>query len=209
VVTISASYGAGGSVIGPMLARRLSLPFADRLLPAADVATRIAATEHLSQEERQQTARTGLLERLAFITSGLGMPVPNPIDLGGGVREQVEASIAALVASGGAVLLGRAGAVVLAQERRAYHVRLDGAESRRVAHGMAMEHLDEKEARARMNEADQARARYVSRVYGRDSNDPRLYHLMLDSTVLSTAVCVELLATAAEAFWARPASVGT
>ena len=209
VVTISASYGAGGSVIGPRLAGRLHLPFADRLLPAADVSARVAATEHLSEGERHQTARASLLDRLAYVTSGLGMPIPSPIDLGGGVREQVEASIAALVAAGGGVMLGRAGAVVLAGERRAYHVRLNGPESRRVAHGMAMQHLDEKEARARMREADQARSRYVSRLYGRDSNDPSLYHLMLDSTVLPTDVSVELLATAAEAFWARQPYAGS
>jgi cytidylate kinase len=208
VVTISATYGSGGSVIAPRLAERLGLPFADRLLPAADVAARVAATEHLSEEERTQTARSGLLDRLAHVTSGLGMPIPNPVDLGGGVREQVEASIAGLVAAGGAVVLGRAGAVVLAGNRRAYHVRLDGPEARRVARGMAIQHLDEREARARMTEADRARTRYVSRLYGRDSSDPRLYHLMLDTTVLPDDVCVALLATAAEAFWARPRDAG-
>src|SRR5260221_10160053 len=32
-VTIAATYGAGGSVIGPAIARRLKLPFVDRAIP--------------------------------------------------------------------------------------------------------------------------------------------------------------------------------
>jgi shikimate kinase len=34
VVTLSAGYGAGGSVIGPAVAERLGVPFLDRALPA-------------------------------------------------------------------------------------------------------------------------------------------------------------------------------
>ena len=34
IVTVSATYGSGGSVVAPQLAKRLGLPFADRLIPA-------------------------------------------------------------------------------------------------------------------------------------------------------------------------------
>ena len=33
LVALSASYGAGGSVIGPALAERLDVPFIDRAIP--------------------------------------------------------------------------------------------------------------------------------------------------------------------------------
>jgi shikimate kinase len=32
-VTIAATYGAGGSMIGPAVAKRLKLPFVDRAIP--------------------------------------------------------------------------------------------------------------------------------------------------------------------------------
>jgi hypothetical protein len=35
VVTLSASFGAGGSVIGPRVAEELGLPFLDRAIPVA------------------------------------------------------------------------------------------------------------------------------------------------------------------------------
>lgn len=203
ILTVSASYGAGGSIIAPRLAERLGLPFADRLLPAADVAERLRASEHLTERERDQTAKTGLLNRLAYVTGGLGMPVPTPIDVGEGLREQVEASIRQLVETAGAVLLGRAGSVVLAGHPRAYHVRLDGPEERRIAHAMTIQHTDEKTARQRMTDTDRARTRYVHRLYGIDVNDRRLYHLMLDPTVLEFDDSVAVVATAAESFWER------
>ena len=34
-VTVAATYGAGGSVIAPAVARRLELPFIDRAIPVA------------------------------------------------------------------------------------------------------------------------------------------------------------------------------
>ena len=203
ILTVSATYGANGSIIAPRLAERLGLPFADRLLPAVDVAERARASEHLSDAERDQTAKTGLLNRLAYVTGGLGMPVPTPIDVGEGVREQVEASIQQLVEGPGVVLLGRAGSVVLADHPRAYHVRLDGPEARRIAHAVAIEHIDEKTARQRLTETDRARSRYVNRLYGRDISDAAMYHLVVDTTVLNDDDSVAVIAEAAQAFWTR------
>jgi cytidylate kinase len=116
---------------------------------------------------------------------------------------QVEESIEQLVEQGGAVILGRAGAVVLADHPRALHVRLDGPEVRRVARAMQVEGIDEDTARQRMGETDRARARYVEKLYGRDPADAALYHLIIDSTVLAPDDCVDIVARAAAAFWAR------
>ena len=102
-----------------------------------------------------------------------------------------------------AVLLGRAGAVVLAGHPAAFHIRLDGPEERRLARAAAFEGIDEITARNRLVETDRARARYVQRLYGRSPDDPLLYHLVIDSTVLSSEDCVEVIAAAAESFWRR------
>ena len=45
VVTISATYGAGGSVVGPAVAERLGVPFVDRAIP-----TRVADDLGISVE---------------------------------------------------------------------------------------------------------------------------------------------------------------
>ena len=203
LVTISAAYGAAGSVVAPRVAERLGLHFADRLIPARGGPSSSPAAECMTDEERDQVAKGAFLARLAHLTGGLNFPVPGAEDLHDQVRSRVEASIGQIAATAGGVILGRAGAIVLAGDPRAFHVRLDGPERRRLAQAMQMEHVDEETARARMNETDRARARYVSRLYGRDVADPRLYHLLVDSTALPLEGCVDLVAAAATSFWDR------
>jgi cytidylate kinase len=201
LVTVSATYGAGGSVVAPRLADRLGLQFADRLIPATDEPSPGPGSERVTEEERRQKSRSRFLTRLALVTGGLGLPVPQAEDLADPVRERVQQSIEGLTRTTGAVILGRAAAVVLAGHAGAFHVRLDGPVERRVGRAMTIEGTDESTARTRLEETDRARARYVERLYGRDASDPALYHLILDSTVLSAGASVEVLATAALAFW--------
>jgi len=203
VVTVSATYGSSGSLIAPAVATRLGLPFADRLILARGGAMAAECGEHLTEEERLASRRTSFLDRLAHLTGGLGLPVPSGEDLGDDVKRQVERSVADIAAGSGGVILGRGAMVVLAGHPAAFHVRLDGPEDRRCARAMALEGIDEDTARDRMAETDRARARYFSRLYGRDAHDPALYHLVVDSTVLPVEACVRLMVDAATAFWRR------
>ena len=212
VVTVSASYGSSGSLIAPAVAARLGLPFYDRLIPARNAADDAGAAgtagtagtevgERLTEDERLAARRTSFLDRLAHLTGGLGLPVPAGEDIGDHVRDAVERSIREIAAGRGGVVLGRGAMIVLAGQPGAFHVRLDGPGDRRCARAMAFEGIGEATTRDRMVETDRARARYLSRLYGRDAHDPALYHLLLDSTVLPVEACVRLLVDAATAFW--------
>jgi cytidylate kinase len=68
---------------------------------------------------------------------------------------------------------------------------------------MAIEGIDEATARERQGETDRARDLYVRRLYGRDAADQTLYHLWIDSTLLSVDTCVDLVAAAAARLWAE------
>jgi cytidylate kinase len=203
-ITVSATYGAGGSVIAPRLAERVGLPFLDRLIQPATGRQQPHCGEGLNDAERAQTPLSRWVTHLVRLPSVVGTPVPGPESFPdrARLRKEAEASISEMVDTTGAVLLGRAGAVVLAGLPSAFHVRLDGPVDRRVAQAMSLERIDEATARQRQSEADRARRAYVQRLYDRDSGDPALYHLVLDSTALALAACVDLLAAAAAAFWA-------
>jgi cytidylate kinase len=205
-ITVSATYGAGGSVVAPLLARRVGLPFADRLIEARN-APAAPSEEGVTKAELEEEPRRSFFARLAQVNVGLNLPAPrDPDDLRDHVRDRVAASIKALAAEGGAVILGRAGQVVLAYHPRTFHVRLDGPPERRAARGAMWEGIDLETAHARMKETDEARARYTRRLYQRDPADPSLYHLVVDPTVLDLEVGVDMLARAAESFWARDES---
>ena len=205
-VTISATYGAGGSVIAPQLAERLNLPFFDRLIHGTETQDAATIVERLTDAERDQAPATGILASLANLTSVLGLPVSGAeADPRRQLRRQVETSVQAVVAGGGGVILGRGAAVVLAGHPSVFHVRLTGPTDRCLAQGMAIEAVPEAEARVRQADTDKAWSKFVMRLFDKDPASPALYHLLIDSTVLPLGVCVDLIATAAQAFWARSA----
>lgn len=204
VVTISASYGAGGSVIAPAVAERLGFPFLDRALPAAASST---AAESADDEERTEGLITRMLSRFASVpdplTGGVsGVPgVPRDEVL----KEQVERQVGQFARSDG-VILGWGSTVIV---KRAFHVRLDGPEEARVRRGMLIEGLDEGASRKRLADTDRVRSLYIRRMYGRDWRDFELYHLVVDSTSLDLDACVSVIADTARAFWdytGRPAN---
>jgi cytidylate kinase len=211
VVTITADYGAAGSLIGPALAAKLGLAFIDRMVPLQDVASIEKRNEQLSTQEREQRPASRLVSSMVRASAVLGAPshaiadVPTAAD----TRRELLTSLTAATVDGG-VVLGRAGAFVLRGFRGAFHVRLSGPEERRIVRAMMLEGVDQATATKHLRDADRVRRQVVKRTFDRDVRDPSLYHLVLDTTVLSLDDSVEVLAAAAVAFWratpAQPAS---
>jgi cytidylate kinase len=207
LVTISATYGAGGSEVGPELARRLGVPFVDRLIPT-EVAERLAVplAEALAHDEVCGGRLARLLASLG--PTGLALGTHGPIDQPTSEREFLTATeqvIFERAESGRGVILGRAAAVVLRDDPRALHVRLDGPREKRLRQGMRILGIDRSKAERQMEETDHARHAYVRHFYRTDASDPDLYHLVIDSTAIDVSACVEVIAQAAESRARQPA----
>lgn len=203
LVTVSASYGAGGSVVAPEVARRLEVPFFDRAVPR-EVARRLAVPLEaaLAHEDHAPGPVARLLASFAPIAALYGAaevtPPPDVLDETT-YRAEADRVIRGLAAHGGGVLLGRAAAIVLSEHPYALHVRLDGPAAARIARAMARQGIDEETATQAQRETDAAREAYVRGIYRADPHDPALYHLNVDSTAMSVSACVELIVTAARA----------
>ena len=208
VVTISATYGTGGTTVGRTVAERLHLPYLERVVsPRLARQTTNHGAESLAEDERHERLFQRIVEALAGLPLALGGAAPTPVEdvsTEERVRADVEASIRSVAETTGGVVLGRAGMAVLADRPGAFHVRLDGPKARRVRQAMAREDIDEAEAARRLRETDRARALYVRRFYGCDPTDCALYHLVIDSTALPLAVCADLIARGATAAWELP-----
>jgi cytidylate kinase len=201
LVTVSAAYGAGGSVVAPALAGRLGLPFLQRVTTSeGHVAEPGPCDEQLTEEETKTTPVHRLLAHFTqAMPAGPTQSPPSTHHQDEHLRGHGEAAIHHLLADGGGgVILGRAAAVVLGKDR-GYHVRLDGPADRRVAQGAVVEGISEEQARDRLRAADKARTAYVRRLYRCDPAHPSLYHLVIDSTAIPLDTVVELIVTAARA----------
>ncbi|WP_047868512.1 AAA family ATPase [Nocardiopsis sp. RV163] len=229
LVTISATYGAGGSAVGPAVAARLGVAFLDRAVPSA-VAARIGCS--LAEALQRDDRAPGRLERLLSSAARLPTVTLGSVDtaLIGSTDEEgrllydhefVEQTERVLgeVARQGGVVLGRAGAVVLRDRPGALHVRLDGAPDARLRRARRLwesgDHgewtgvdSDEPPSARLLDDNDRARAAYVRRFYRTDPADPSHYHLVLDAVSLSLEACVDLVVRAARDRAAAP-SAGT
>jgi cytidylate kinase len=187
LITVSASYGTGGSVVAPALAERLGLPFLQRVTTSeGHPAEPGPCDEQLTEEELKATPIHRLL---ASFTQA--MPVGPTVSPPSAHHQDQHLR-------GHGEILGRAAAVVLGKER-GFHVRLDGPVGLRVAQGAVVEGISEEQAAERLRAADKARTAYVRRLYRTDPADPALYHLVIDSTALPLDTVIELILVAARA----------
>jgi len=201
LITVSASYGAGGSVVAPALAARLGLPFLQRVTTSeGHVAEPGPCDEQLSAEEVKATPAHRLLAHLTqAMPAGPTQSPPSTHHQDEHLRGYGEAGIHRFLAvGGGGVILGRAAAVVLGKDR-GFHVRLDGPAEHRIVQGAVVEGISQEQARERLRVADKARTAYVRRLYRTDPADASLYHLVIDSTAMPLDAVIELIATAAGA----------
>jgi cytidylate kinase len=209
-VTISAGYGAGGSIIAPEVARRLGLPLLDRA-----ISSHVAAQLHVSvQEAEGGEIRRSLAGRFFAVLTPLAggalcagtdaappgaLPPPDDAAL---FREQAEAIMTEALKAG-AVILGRAGGAAFHDRPDVLCVRLFGPAEARVAQAARIENVDVSTAGQRLPEVDRARAQYVRRLYAADIDDPAFYRLQIDSTRLPLDACAGLIVTAYTAMTGR------
>ena len=200
LITVSASYGAGGSIVAPALADRLGLSFLQRVTTSEGrVAEPGPCDEQLSTEEVNATPVHRLLAHFTqAMPAGPTQSPPSTHHQDEHLRGWGEAGIHRFLAAGGGVILGRAAAVVLGKDR-GFHVRLDGPAQGRVAQGAVIEGISEEQARERLRAADKARTAYVRRLYRADPTDASLYHLVIDSTAIPLDTVTELILAAARA----------
>jgi cytidylate kinase len=197
-VTISSAFGAGGGVVAPTVAEQLGVPFLDRAISAI-----VAEKLRVSYEEAVKGGETpSRMDRVLRLFAPLlpevtGDPTGGEMLTRESVRAGADEVMRTAVRTGpGAVILGRAGAVALADEPGVLHVRLHGKVVDRIKQGAALGGFDYSEASRHQGEIDRARTVYVQRLYNRDPDDPSLYDLQIDSTRVPLEACADMIVTA-------------
>lgn len=203
VVTLSATFGSGGSEIGPSVAQELGLPFVDRAIPVRVAAKLgVSVVEAQAKDETIATGLTRLISTMALVpdlAAGAGPITYNPVPDERIFREQTERVLHEIAAGSGGVILGRAAAIVLADVPAALHVRLDAPVAARLERIQRAHAMTRDTALRLIRDNDAARAAYVRHFYRCSASESRHFHLIIDSVRLPTETVISIIAAAARA----------
>ena len=173
LVTIFEMYGSGASEVGPAVADALGVPWVPPFYSSED----LEAAEGRGPEAESLLSRVlaALGRTAATADVGVYSGQLDQLDAEDAVRE-----LRAQVAEGG-VVLGRNGTVILADEPRALHVKLDGPVERRIARGARAAGIDSARARARQQREDSARAAMSQRLFNWDPRSNDQFDLVINT----------------------------
>ncbi|MGW6130963.1 cytidylate kinase-like family protein [Cellulomonas sp. NPDC055163] len=180
VVTIFEQYGAGADEVGRAVADALGVPFhaqafaSEELEGAASTATATA------------TEQGAVLARVYGVLGGAYGGLEGR-DVATTQREKHDLVIANNdavweMADRGGVIVGRNGAVVLAQRPRTVHVLLTGAVEDRVERAARAAGIPRERAAARQRVEDRVRAEMSLALYGWDPRLPDRYDLVVNTS---------------------------
>jgi cytidylate kinase len=184
VVTISRQKGSGAHAIAEKLAAYLQARSPKDACPWT-VFDRNLVEKMLQEHNLPQRMGQFLTEdRMSEITDTLdelfGLHPPSWTL----VRQMTE-TILHLAEMGNVILVGRGAAVVTAKLDYAFHVQIVSALEKRIARVQELEKLGRKEALAVIRREDRGRTRYLKRYFDTDPDDPLLYHLMINTDLVS------------------------
>lgn len=195
-ITISREYGSGGGEIAARLAQQLGWHLIDHEV-VVRVAQELGVTEAEAAfyDERGEGMLARILNSLQMIQPSVLVGTP-PMPLTTDAREYHEARrrvIDAAVATGHAIIVGRAAQVLLAERRDVLHVRIVAPLALRVTYVMQREGLDQATANTRVQNKDRDRTRYLQEQHHVSPEDPHLYDLVINTAVLDLDSTIELI----------------
>jgi len=216
VITVSSQFGAGGPAVGKQLAERLGLDYMDK-----DILHRIALdlgvpTEKVEEFDEAQHNRLrgflstvfdfGALKKSATLASDTPAPtayddreeIPFQYQVKGWIdrdiyRQMVVRVISAVGQRGGAVIKGRGSQCILKDNPKAIHVRFVASLEDRIARTAAHRGISQRAATELISQLDKRGGDYVQAYFGCDLEDDALYHLVVNSSKIPLAQCLDLL----------------
>lgn len=176
VITISRQMGTQGLTVAKKLAEHLSY--------------RLYWREIINKAAQQ----AGAPEMALAVIDELGLLdlCPSPKDCEA-YHHAVRLLIEEYATAGSAIILGRAGQVILKNWPGVFHVRLYAPQDYRARLITNIQNISYKAALARITTSDQYRTNYLQQFYQADWNDPYLYDLLLNVTDLDINEITEII----------------
>jgi len=97
---------------------------------------------------------------------------------------------------GNVVIVGRGASVITSKLKNGFHIRLVASIEKRIEHMMQLLGLNEKDALNHIKKEDENRKKYIKSYFNSDIDDPLLYHLVLNTDLLTHKGAANLIAEA-------------
>lgn len=233
VITIGGPVAGGAREVGRLVAGMLELDYVDQQI-LVDAARRLGVSVAAVADRDERTMSLGerlanllrtFLERSAVAgagdplmsTGGLEMILARTYAEAAGERSEevpfpddahyiatVTAVIQELAQRGNIVILGRGSQVILQEHPGAFHVLAIAPQELRVKRFAQRENLSLEKAAKQVAEIDRGRLAFHHKFFKVDADDPRLYHLVLNTGRLSYEQAAQAVASAAQALAGAP-----
>ncbi len=192
IITISREFGSGGHSIGEAVAKKLGYRFFDREL-VNQVAERSGfSPEFIEESGEYASAKNSLL----FAIATANQYTMNGISMLDKLYIEQTKIIEEIAQEGSCVIVGRCADYILREYEDCLHVFIHADMKSRAKRIVERFGEQERPAEKRLNEKDQRRKVYYKNYTGRTWGQAQNYDLCLNSGVLGSERCVELIAAA-------------
>jgi cytidylate kinase len=190
VVTLFESYGSGASYVGPRVAQALGVPFHPQAFSSDEIENATAQRENQGTLARIFSAMGGSYAGLEG--QSVAMAQADNYDLVMQNTREVHEQ-----AREGGVIVGRNGALILANQPATLHVMLDGPLGQRIERAAKDSGIDIQRAAKRQKREDQVRAEMSIEFYGWDPRETQRYDLVVNTGRMDLDTCVDIIVQAA------------
>lgn len=174
-ITVSRQTGSLGKEITEGLAKKLELPLINRDLVMTQWFPEVASKHELHM----------LSESPGFFLT--------PCQLGISFADYLEKRLRDYIAEQPAIIFGLGAQIIFASHPAALHIKIMASHQVRTNRIMQTHCLEKKDAERFLDLTDRKHKRYISTIYGKDWSDPVLYHLTLNTDLLSIEESASLL----------------
>jgi Cytidylate kinase-like family len=201
VVCISATDGAAGEEIAPLIAERLRFPLINEQVVARAAEQAGVGPHVVAEVERRKSLVSRVLEQInASGMSAVGGYAPPMLDPGPAddtLRDLIRSVIEEIAARGNVVIMAHAASHALASRQDTLRVFITASAEVRAERFEAAQQVDGKEAEKAVARGDTNRADYLKRFYRISSEVPTHYDLVVNTDRITAEEAAELIARAA------------
>lgn len=191
VVTLFESYGSGASYIGPRVAQALGVPFHAQAFSSEEI-------ESAEGDRERQGTLSRVLDAIGGSYAGIEGPAVAMAQRDDYELVMENTRVVEREARDGGVIMGRNGALILADRPGALHVKLDGPLGQRIERAAQGSGISVERAAKRQKREDQLRADMSITLYGWDPRETERYDLVVNTGTMDLDTCVDIIVQAAQ-----------